>query len=166
MAKTDLRYQTVDQACRPCMKYSEQFAAFRKARGLSQQQLAKLAHCHRNTVINVEMGRSVKFETVARLMERMGFARTSPETKLLAVLWLKAVTGIDVTLPEAGSLRPMVEAGNPEMRHRRQHHRDLAEHLGPRELDLLGFAAASPEIMDVLRLLRRIVPRKNPTRAR
>lgn len=134
------------------MEYSEQFRVFREARKFGREQLAEKAGCHRNTVINVETGRPVKFETVAALMEELGYARTSPETKLLALLWLESVTGIAVTLSEARELRRSanVDAARQEL--------DAAlASLRPDELELITFAASHKEIVQVLRAIRTLV---------
>src|SRR5581483_6746854 len=61
------------------MNYTRQFRQLREAKNLSREQLAALAGCHRNTVINIETGRPVKFSTIADLLQKMGHARESPE---------------------------------------------------------------------------------------
>src|SRR3990172_7249498 len=55
------------------MHYTQLFRQLREARELSIDALAGRAKCHRNTVINVEKGRGVKFDTLADLMAKMGY---------------------------------------------------------------------------------------------
>ena len=74
------------------MHYTQLFRTLRESRGLSHEGLAKKAACHRNTVINVESGRPVKFKTVADLMAMMGYDRNSAELKSIALLWLESVS--------------------------------------------------------------------------
>jgi len=47
------------------MDYMQLFRSLREQRGLTLEQLAKLARLHRNTVVNIESGRPVKFKTIA-----------------------------------------------------------------------------------------------------
>src|SRR4051812_1912018 len=88
------------------MQYTQLFRRLREQKGLSHEALAKLARCHRNTVLNVESGRAVKFKTLARLMSKMGYASNSLEMCSVAVLWLEAVSGVDLADPSTlGSVR-------------------------------------------------------------
>ena len=82
------------------MHYTQLFRKLREARGLTLEALAKLARRHRNTVINVESGRPVKFKTIAELMVKMGYGTKSAEMKAIALLWLEAVSGIPFSQPE------------------------------------------------------------------
>src|SRR5882672_5081871 len=81
------------------MQYAQLFRKLREQKGLSHEALAKLARCHRNTILNVEGGRNVKFKTIAGLMGKMGYASDSPEMASLALLWLEAVSGLDLADP-------------------------------------------------------------------
>jgi transcriptional regulator with XRE-family HTH domain len=138
------------------VRYPEQFKAFREARGLSREELAARAGCHRNTVINVESGRrAVKFATIVRLMAKMEYRATSPETKLLALLWLEAVTGIKVTQPEIPHLKPTIR----EEREALQHLQDeiIRQDLSPPDIALLEWAARHPPVMNSMRALRELV---------
>lgn len=138
------------------MRYSDQFKAFREARGLTPKQLAARAGCHRNTVVNVESGRPVKFATIVRLMEKMGYDETSAETKLLALLWLEAITGIRVTGDEIPRLashakteRRALESLQSEV---------LQRSLEPGDIALLQWAARHRPILNSLRAIKDLVP--------
>lgn len=138
------------------MGYPEQFKAFREARGLSREALASLAKCHRNTVSNLESGRPVKFASVVRLMTQMGYSESSRETKLLALLWLEAVTGIRVTERESTTLlrdimdknADALRALEAEVRRRR---------LDRAKLEALWFAAKHDKILESLRAIQELV---------
>jgi transcriptional regulator with XRE-family HTH domain len=77
------------------MIYTDLFRQLREARGLSHETLAIKAGLHRNTVINVESGRPVKFRTIAKLMTAMGASRL--DTKTMALMWVEAASGMDLT---------------------------------------------------------------------
>jgi transcriptional regulator with XRE-family HTH domain len=134
------------------MAYPEQFRDYREARNLTREELADKAGCHRNTVINVESGRPVKFQTVAGLMEHMGYARTSAETKLLALLWLESVSGIALAPSEAQTLR-----GASTRDASRDEVDELLAGLRREELDLIEFAARHQEVLQILRAIRTLL---------
>src|SRR5258708_18761830 len=93
------------------MQYTQLFRRLREQKGLSHEALAKLARCHRNTVINVESGRQVKFKTIAGLMGKMGYATDSHEMASLALLWLESVSGVDLADPSTlGQVRQKLAA--------------------------------------------------------
>jgi len=81
------------------MHYAQFFRKLRELKGLSHEALAGLARCHRNTILNVEGRRPVKFKTLARLMGKMGYATNSAEMASLALLWLESVSGLDLADP-------------------------------------------------------------------
>lgn len=82
------------------MDYTEFFRQLRIQKGFTHDTLANLAGVHRNTVINLEQNRQVKFKTVALLLKVMGFDADSPEVRRMALLWLEGVSGIHFTLQE------------------------------------------------------------------
>jgi transcriptional regulator with XRE-family HTH domain len=143
------------------MGYSEQFKVFREARGFTREQLAALAGCHRNTVINVECGRRVKFATITQLMARMDYSRDSEETKLLAVLWLESVTGIAVSVREVANNGR--EAASARQRSSRQLQLEVTRRrLAQDDIDLLTFAVRHRKVLNVLREVRELVREQNP----
>jgi transcriptional regulator with XRE-family HTH domain len=139
------------------MHYTQLFRKLREAKGLTLEALAGLAHRHRNTVINVESGRPVKFKTIAELMVRMGYGAKSAEMKGIALLWLEAVSGIPFSQPEieAGARKAVAgyQAGA------RQAARQLDEAVARAglevgQIELLAFAARNPGVLAILRDLR------------
>ena len=137
------------------MGYSEQFRAFREARGLSREALARRARCHRNTVINVESGRPVKFGTIVMLMESMNFSVDSPETKLLALLWLESVTGIRVSSAEAQRGAAAAEGARTSSRPVAQLQAEVSRRrLGRDDIELLTFAARHRKVLAALKAIR------------
>lgn len=141
------------------MGYTEQFKAFREARGLTRETLAAQAGCHRNTVLNVETGRPVKFATIVLLMHSMGYAADSAETKALAVLWLEAVTGVHLSL---GEPRAAVR-GRGNSLHRlgpvaQRLQAEVARYrLNRDDIELLAFAARHRKVMNALRAIRELL---------
>ena len=135
------------------MKYYRLFHRMREESGLSIDALATLAHCHRNTVLNVEKGRPVKFKTIANLMNKLGFAAHSPEMASMALLWIENMSGVALSSP-------------PELKGTRQHLGELnardedacqqllesirSSGLIEEELKLLAAAAADRQVMQIL----------------
>lgn len=135
------------------MQYTQLFRKLREQKSLSHEALAKLAHCHRNTVVNVEGGRRVKFKTIAKLVGKMGYPSNSPEMTSLALLWLEDVSGLDLADPAAlGQARQKLagyeRSAGPATRMLletvRQHR------LNERQLRLLAFAAQHSEVLAVI----------------
>jgi transcriptional regulator with XRE-family HTH domain len=136
------------------MEYAAKFTAFREARKLSQNGLAALAGCHRNTVVNVERGRAVKFATIAGLMEKMGYSKQSGETRKLALLWFQATTGIGVRLDETGIIDLSRKRSPAVLR------AELAARLkrmDQADIEIVHFAVANREIMNALKAIRCLV---------
>src|SRR3954469_1191682 len=135
------------------MQYTQLFRRLREQKGLSHEALAKLARCHRNTVLNVESGRQVKLKTVARLMAKMGYASDSPEMASLALLWLQGVSGGDLADPATlGPVRQKLAAYDRSLG---QASRQLLEavrqaRLDERRIRLLAFAARRPEMLAII----------------
>jgi transcriptional regulator with XRE-family HTH domain len=139
------------------MDYTRQFRHLRETKNLSRDQLASLAGCHRNTVINVETGRPVKFSTIAELLMEMGYAKDSPETKGMALLWLEAVSGLKFMPADAqktaeylrSHYRRTVRAKEEELLASIQDHR-----LSRDQIELLAFASRHPAVLEILRAVR------------
>jgi len=139
------------------MNYTRQFRHLRETKNLSREQLASLAGCHRNTVINIETGRPVKFGTIAELLMKMGYPKDSPETKGMALLWLEAVSGLKFMPADAqktaeylrSHYRRTVRAKEEELLASIQDH-----HLSRDQIGLLGFASRHPEVLEILRAVR------------
>lgn len=135
------------------MGYSEQFRIFRETRGLTREGLALHAGCHRNTVLNVESGRPVKFSTIIMLMGAMGYRADSPEIKLLALQWLEAVTGVNISESELAA--PAKVDGDGRHRGASLLQSELSgRRLTRDEVDLLVFAARHRKVLNALRAIR------------
>jgi transcriptional regulator with XRE-family HTH domain len=135
------------------MQYTQLFRRLREQKNLSHEALAKLARCHRNTVLNVESGRQVKFKTIARLMAKMGYPTDSPEMASLALLWLESVSGVDLADP--ATLGPVRQKLAVYDRTAGQAVRQLMETIRRAKLDerkvrLLTFAALRPEMLAII----------------
>ena len=143
------------------MHYTQFFRRLREERGLSHEALARLARCHRNTVLNVESGRPVKFATLARLAGKMGIASDAPEMASLALLWVEAVSGLDLADP--ASLAP---ARQKIATYHRSTARSFAQlqaavrraGLAESDIRLLTLAAQRPEILSILRAVCGLLP--------
>ncbi len=139
------------------MHYTQLFRKLREAKGLTLEALAQLAHRHRNTVINVESGRPVKFKTIAELMVKMGYNAASGEMRAIALLWLEAVSGIPFSQSETeGAARKALGGYRASAR---QAVRQLDEAISRAGLDvaqieLLAFAARTPGMLAVLDSVR------------
>jgi transcriptional regulator with XRE-family HTH domain len=135
------------------MQHARLFRKLREQRGLTLDALARLARRHRNTIINLESGRPVKFATIARLMEKLGFSSESPEMASMALLWVESVSGGSLSSPGSGG-----DARQKAASYQRDAHR-LIQHLGEtirrsgldeREIRLLNFAARRPEVLQIV----------------
>ncbi len=141
------------------MNYTQLFRNIRESKGLTHDGLAKLVGCHRNTVINVESGRPVKFKTIAELMAKMGYNTNSPETKSIALLWLEAISGINLTQAESAS-----EAHERIAQYRASEKEAvrllgeliMREHLTVTQIRTLYYAVEKPEVISILENIRRL----------
>lgn len=141
------------------MNYTQLFRNLREAKGLTHDGLAKLVGCHRNTVINVESGRPVKFKTIAELMAKMGYSGNSPETKSIALLWLEAISGINLTQEQSSS-----EAHERIAQYRATEKEAvqllsetiMRQHLTVNQIRTLYYAAEQPEIIAILENIRKL----------
>jgi DNA-binding XRE family transcriptional regulator len=142
------------------MNYTQLFRTLREAKALTHDGLARLAGCHRNTVINVESGRPVKFKTIAELMLKMGYDSGSSEMKSVALLWLESISGINLTHDQSTSeARERIEQYRATEREAAQLLVDavIAGHLSVDQIRTLLFAAGRPEIISILESMRQIV---------
>lgn len=142
------------------MDYTQLFRSLRESKSLTLDQLAALARVHRNTVVNIESGRPVKFKTIAVLMRKMGFASTSPEMKSMGLLWLESVSGIPFSRrdTEAAAKKTIATYRSPS----RQAARQLidiiaAANLTADQVQSLAYAAQHPEVISIIESLRHLV---------
>jgi DNA-binding XRE family transcriptional regulator len=148
------------------MKYNQLFRNLREARELTHDAVAREAHCHRNTVINVEIGRPVKFTTITKLMEAMGYAENSEELKTMALLWAEDQIGISFSQEKAvGKIQTFVErAGAGRNQAVQQLISSLMENsLTEEEVQTLIFAANNSEFLEAISAFRRLVEGKSKT---
>ena len=139
------------------MHYTQLFRRLREQKGLNLETLARLARCHRNTVLNVEGGRPVKFKTIARLMSKMGYASDSPEMASLALLWLEAISGVDLAEPaKLAPVRQKLAVYDRPLAHAAQQLAATVRRAGldDHEIRLLEFAARRPEVLAVIASVR------------
>ncbi len=111
--------------------------------------------------MNVESGRKVRFETIARLVTKMGYAPDSPEMASLALLWLESVSGIDLADPASlGAARQKIAAYSRSTQRAAAALAGTVRRAGldEGEIRLLGFAASRPEILSILRAICDLVP--------
>ncbi|MET0262097.1 MAG: helix-turn-helix transcriptional regulator [Rariglobus sp.] len=142
------------------MDYTQLFRSLREAKGLTIEELAELADCHRNTITNVEAGRPVKFKTVAELMEKMGYTSRSPELGSVALLWLESVSGIPFSQSrtETAALKTISHYRKSLRESARQLEAEVIERgLAPRQIDLLIYAVRHPEIFKIIEDVRELV---------
>jgi transcriptional regulator with XRE-family HTH domain len=149
------------------MHYTQFFRTLRETKGLSHESLAKRASCHRNTVINVEGSRPVKFKTIAELMAVMGYGSDSTELKSMALLWLESISGVNLTSDQSAA----------DARHTIEHYRAteqqaaqalaetvIAKHLTVDQINALIFATTSPEMLVVLQNIRKLIDSIQPAK--
>jgi len=141
------------------MNYTQLFRNLRETKGLTHDALARLSGCHRNTVINVESGRPVKFKTIAELMSQMGYDLHSLETKSMALLWLEGVSGINLTHEQSTS-----EAHERITQYRATEKEAvdllgetiMRKHLSVQQIHALYYAAQNPEVISILENIRKL----------
>ena len=142
------------------MDYTQLFRKFREEKSLTLEQLAELARVHRNTVVNIEAGRPVKFKTIARLMEQMGYGSSSAELKSMALLWLEAVSGIPFSRTEAqASAKKLIASYRSSARQAAQQLQQavLDQHLNPDQIGALTYAARHSELISIVQTVRDLV---------
>lgn len=139
------------------MDYTQFFRKLREGKGLTLEQLAELAGMHRNTVVNIEAGRPVKFKTIAALMQEMGYGAASPELKSMALLWLESVSGIPFSRTEPQSTaKKLISSYRSSARQAvlRLEKEVLAANLDAQQIGHLIFAAQNPELLSALENVR------------
>jgi transcriptional regulator with XRE-family HTH domain len=146
------------------MHYTQLFRSLREAKGLTLEGLAELAGCHRNTVTNVESGRSVKFKTIAELMDKMGYTAESTELKSIALLWLEEVSGIPFSQSrtEASALKAVADYRRSLRDAARELEAEVVRRsLSAHQIDLLLYAIRHPEMLTILANVRDLVATLN-----
>ena len=146
------------------MHYTQLFRSLREAKGLTLEGLAELAECHRNTVINVESGRPVKFKTIADLMAQMGYTLRSDELKSLALLWREATSGIPFSRKETEtSARKTIANYRTTTRQavQRLESEVIQANLSVEQIHLLIFALRHPETLSILANVRDLITTLN-----
>ena len=116
-----------------------------------------MAGCHRNTVINVESGRPVKFKTIAELMAQMGYGIHAPETKSMALLWLEGISGINLMQEQnANEARERIAQFRVSEKEAVQLLGEaiMREHLSVQQIRTLFYAVEQPEIIAILENIR------------
>lgn len=142
------------------MNYTQLFRTLREAKGLTHDGLARLVGCHRNTVINVESGRPVKFRTIAELMEKIGYDAESSEMKSIALLWLESISGVNLTLDRnTAEARKKIAKYRATEKEAAQVLADavIAEHLSVDQIRSLLFAAAHPQVITMIDGIRELM---------
>ena len=148
------------------MHYTQLFRSLRETKGLSHESLARKACCHRNTVINVEGGRPVKFKTIAELMAVMGFGSDSTELKSIALLWLESISGVNLTTEQgAADARRTIANYRATEQEAAQllANTVIAKHLTVDQIRALLFASGRPEIITILETIRNLVTSSKQT---
>lgn len=143
------------------MHYTLFFRQLREQKGLTHETVARLARCHRNTVVNVEAGRPVRFETLARLATKMGYASDSAEMASLALLWLEAVSGLDLAEPSTlGQTRHKIATYSRSTNRAAAKLEETVRRAGLHEADirLLTRVADRPELLSILRSICDLLP--------
>lgn len=139
------------------MDYTQLFRNLREARGFTLEQLASAAQVHRNTVVNIESGRPVKFKTIALLMQQMGHTTDSAEMKSMALLWLEAVSGIPFThtAATATAMKAIAAFRTPARDAAHRLEEVVADaSLSPQQIELLIFAAQNPDVIGIIENVR------------
>lgn len=135
------------------MHYTQLFRSLRESRGLTVEALSERSGHHRNTVLNVESGRPVKFRTIRELMAEMGYGANSPELRSMALLWLEEVSGIAFSRPdtEKAARKTLSTYGAAASQALRRLELAAAEeHLTADQIELLVFAARHPAALGLL----------------
>jgi transcriptional regulator with XRE-family HTH domain len=139
------------------MDYTQLFRSLREAKGFTLEALARLARVHRNTIVNIESGRAVKFKTIAALMQKMGYPASSPQMKSIALLWLESISGIPFSRTEAeATARKSIASYRSTSRDAA---RELAEaaaqaNLTAQQIRVLLFAVRNPEVISIVEHVR------------
>jgi transcriptional regulator with XRE-family HTH domain len=139
------------------MDYTQLFRSLREAKGLTLEGLAKLARVHRNTIVNIESGRAVKFKTVATLMQKMGYPATSAQMKSIALLWLESISGIPFSRTDSeATAQKSISSYRSTSRDAARELADAASraNLTPQQIRVLLFAVGNPEVISIIEHIR------------
>lgn len=139
------------------MDYTQLFRKFREEKGLTLEQLADLAGVHRNTVVNIEAGRPVKFKTIAALMDQLGYSAGSAELKSMALLWLESVSGIPFSRAEPqATAKKLISSyrSSAKQAARQLEQAVLDANLDAEQIGLLIYAARHGELISILQSVR------------
>lgn len=142
------------------MHYTQLFRTLREAKGLTLDELARLSRRHRNTVVNVESGRPVRLKTIAELMDKMGYAASSPEMRSMALLWLEAISGLPFSQNETErAARKAITTYRSGARQAAKRLDEAIVHAGLTEeqISLLVFAARNREVLSIVDDIRDLV---------
>ena len=146
------------------MHYTKLFKRLREDKGLSLEQLARLAGTHRNTVVNVESGRSVKFKTIVQLMLKMGYAAGSAEMRSVALLWLESLSGIPFqqTETEVSARKAIATYGSSSRQAGKRLHEAINRaDLAADQIELLVYAAQNEPVLNIINGVRELVLSKS-----
>lgn len=132
------------------MKYTELFKRTREAKGLTHENLARAAGCHRNTVINVETGRPVKFKTIGKMMTAMKASKSDMAT--IALLWVESTSGLEI-VGNAKAMHNVTELKKPEEL-ALANLRESAKKLTRDDIELLAWAADNCGALQMLKGLK------------
>lgn len=147
------------------MHYTQLFRTLRETKGLTHEGLARKAACHRNTVINVESGRPVKFKTIAELMSVMGYGSESAELKSVALLWLESISGVNLTSDQSTEeARQKIDRYRATEQEAAQLLADsvIAGHLSVDQIRALLFASERPQVLAIIDSIQGLVGTKVP----
>jgi transcriptional regulator with XRE-family HTH domain len=147
------------------MHYTQFFQNLRNAKGLTIEKLARQARRHRNTVLNVEAGRRVKFKTIVELMTKMGYPMQSEEMKTVALLWLEDASGIPFSRPDVAASARKALSDYRATNRQAIRHLDTAileAGLDAAQIELLAYAAGHPEMLLIISSIRDLVNGRGP----
>lgn len=148
------RVDFADRFCLlPLMDYTQFFRSLREAADLGLEELASRARVHRNTIVNIESGRPVKFKTIAGLMQSMGYTPGSAEMKSMALLWLESVSKIPFSRaePETTARKTITSFRSPVRQAARELEAVVGEaNLTTDQIRILMFAAREPEVLSII----------------
>lgn len=132
------------------MKYTDLFKTMRESKKLTHEQLGAAAGCHRNTVINVETGRPVKFKTIAKLMTAMKAPKA--DLAIMALLWVESTSGLEL-VGNTRATQKLAELKKPEEL-ALDALREKAKKLPVDEINILAWAAVNCGALQMLKGLK------------
>lgn len=139
------------------MQYTQLFKSLREAKGVSAEELARRARKHRNTVLNVESGRPVRFRTIADLMIKMGYPAGSREMRNVALLWLEHISKINLGEGdvEVSARKSLTSLRSPiRVAAKRLEEEIVRAGLNQSQINLLLFAVQQLEMLKIMNSIR------------